>query len=235
MIWRSPPCANSPSASVVGVDFAGEMLRLAARKVASLGLQRSIRVVRGDGTSIPLASDSAMPRRSASASATSSSRVPRSRSSRACCGRAGGLRSSSSASRASPGSGRCTPGTSATSCRSSARWSRSTRAPIRTCRRRSGAFRRRSSFAALIADTGFSQVQAVPLTFGIVYLYVAERADADACALQLPTSQVPTPQRRVLPQLVKPRLGNPELRSWDLTAAAAEAKSPAARYNRLTH
>jgi demethylmenaquinone methyltransferase / 2-methoxy-6-polyprenyl-1,4-benzoquinol methylase len=43
-----------PSASVVGVDFAGEMLRLASHKVRSLGLS-SVRLVRGDGTRIPLA------------------------------------------------------------------------------------------------------------------------------------------------------------------------------------
>ena len=49
---------EQPSASVVGVDFAGEMLRLADRKIASLGLGRSIRVVRGDGMRIPLAGGS---------------------------------------------------------------------------------------------------------------------------------------------------------------------------------
>ncbi|MGH9374006.1 MAG: bifunctional demethylmenaquinone methyltransferase/2-methoxy-6-polyprenyl-1,4-benzoquinol methylase UbiE, partial [Vicinamibacterales bacterium] len=41
--------------SVVGIDFAGEMLKLADRKIAALGLGSSIRLVRGDGTSIPLA------------------------------------------------------------------------------------------------------------------------------------------------------------------------------------
>ena len=49
---------EQPSASVVGVDFAGEMLRLADRKIAALGLGRSIRVVRGDGMRIPLAGES---------------------------------------------------------------------------------------------------------------------------------------------------------------------------------
>lgn len=42
-------------ASVVGVDFAGEMLRLAAVKVRGEGLGSSIRLARGDAARIPLA------------------------------------------------------------------------------------------------------------------------------------------------------------------------------------
>ena len=38
-----------------------------------------------------------------------------------------------------------------------------------------GTFPPPSEFAKTLAATGFSHVQAVPLTFGIVYLYVAER------------------------------------------------------------
>src|SRR5690606_15331717 len=41
-----------------------------------------------------------------------------------------------------------------------------------------GAFPPPPEFARRIAAAGFSQVQAVPLTFGIVYLYVAERQAA---------------------------------------------------------
>lgn len=41
--------------SVVGVDFAGEMLRLGREKVRAGGLARAIRLVRGDATRIPLA------------------------------------------------------------------------------------------------------------------------------------------------------------------------------------
>ncbi len=43
---------------MVGVDFAGAMLRLGLGKVAALGLDRSIRLVRGDATRIPVASAS---------------------------------------------------------------------------------------------------------------------------------------------------------------------------------
>jgi demethylmenaquinone methyltransferase/2-methoxy-6-polyprenyl-1,4-benzoquinol methylase len=38
-----------------------------------------------------------------------------------------------------------------------------------------GTFPQPTEFAQIIAATGFSQVRAVPLSFGIVYLYVAER------------------------------------------------------------
>jgi ubiquinone/menaquinone biosynthesis C-methylase UbiE len=39
-----------------------------------------------------------------------------------------------------------------------------------------GTFPAPAEFSRIIAATGFSQVRAVPLTFGIVYLFVAERA-----------------------------------------------------------
>ena len=66
------------------------------------------------------------------------------------------------------------PGISATCCRSSAGWSRSTRAHIPTCRPRSARFRRRRSFYKCVKVRALRRVRAVPLTFGIVYLYVAE-------------------------------------------------------------
>lgn len=43
-----------PDADVVGVDFSGQMLRLGLVKVRSAGRQREIRLVRGDATMIPL-------------------------------------------------------------------------------------------------------------------------------------------------------------------------------------
>jgi len=46
------------SVSVVGVDFAGEMLRLGLEKVRAGALTRVIRLVRGDATCIPLAGGS---------------------------------------------------------------------------------------------------------------------------------------------------------------------------------
>jgi demethylmenaquinone methyltransferase / 2-methoxy-6-polyprenyl-1,4-benzoquinol methylase len=42
------------AASVIGIDFAGEMLRVANTKVRSAGLADRIRLVRGDATNVPL-------------------------------------------------------------------------------------------------------------------------------------------------------------------------------------
>jgi demethylmenaquinone methyltransferase/2-methoxy-6-polyprenyl-1,4-benzoquinol methylase len=47
--------ASPGAAAVVGVDFAGEMLRLGLDKVSRRGLARRIRLVRGDAMRIPLA------------------------------------------------------------------------------------------------------------------------------------------------------------------------------------
>ena len=47
--------ARQSSASVVGVDFSGAMLRRALEKVKTSGLGSRIRLVRGDATRIPLA------------------------------------------------------------------------------------------------------------------------------------------------------------------------------------
>ena len=43
-----------PGAAVVGVDFAGAMLGLGRAKVVSLGLDRTIQLVRGDATRVPV-------------------------------------------------------------------------------------------------------------------------------------------------------------------------------------
>jgi demethylmenaquinone methyltransferase / 2-methoxy-6-polyprenyl-1,4-benzoquinol methylase len=49
---------RSPQSSVIGVDFAAEMLKLGRDKVRHLGLGKCIRLVRGDATRIPLADGS---------------------------------------------------------------------------------------------------------------------------------------------------------------------------------
>jgi demethylmenaquinone methyltransferase / 2-methoxy-6-polyprenyl-1,4-benzoquinol methylase len=50
--------AQHPAASVVGVDFSGAMLQLGLKKVRAGGLTKRIRLVRGDATRIPLADGS---------------------------------------------------------------------------------------------------------------------------------------------------------------------------------
>ena len=47
--------AHHTDASVVGVDFSGAMLRLGLEKVRRAGLEKRIRLIRGDATRIPLA------------------------------------------------------------------------------------------------------------------------------------------------------------------------------------
>jgi demethylmenaquinone methyltransferase/2-methoxy-6-polyprenyl-1,4-benzoquinol methylase len=163
------------AATVVGVDFAGQMLRLARDKVGRLGLERSIRLVRGDATRIPL-QDS-------------------------CCDAVTigfGIRNVVDPRRAlleiarilRPG-GRLAilefgqpqvPG-----IRTLYSWYFRYLLPLvgRTVSRHDsaysylpasvGTFPSPPEFSAIIAATGFSQVRAVPLTLGIVYLYVAER------------------------------------------------------------
>lgn len=161
--------------SVVGIDFAAGMLDLARRKVSALRLDGVIRLVRGDGTRIPLADR--------------------------CCDAATigfGIRNVVEPARAleeiarvlRPG-GRLAilefgqprvPGV-----RTMYAWYFRYLLPL-VGRLMSGhqsaysylpasvgTFPAPAEFAGIIAATGFSQVRAVPLTFGIVYLYVAER------------------------------------------------------------
>jgi demethylmenaquinone methyltransferase/2-methoxy-6-polyprenyl-1,4-benzoquinol methylase len=165
-----------PGASVVGVDFAGAMLRLGLVKTTALGLNRSIRLVRGDATRIPVGS--------------------------ATCDAATiafGIRNVSEPERAlaeiarvlSPG-GRLAilefgqpaiPG-----IRSLYSWYFRYVLPAvgRLVSKHNsaysylpasvGTFPPPQEFAGIIARQGFSNVRTVSLTFGIVYLYIAEKS-----------------------------------------------------------
>jgi demethylmenaquinone methyltransferase/2-methoxy-6-polyprenyl-1,4-benzoquinol methylase len=163
-------------ASVVGVDFAGEMLRLGAIKVHGASLDSRIRLVRGDAASIPVATGSCD-------AATI----------------AFGIRNVAEPERAlreiarvlKPG-GRLAilefgqpriPG-----LRTLYAWYFRYMLPLvgrMISRHQSaysylpasvGTFPPPAEFARTLAATGFSQVRTVPLTFGIVYLFIAERA-----------------------------------------------------------
>jgi demethylmenaquinone methyltransferase/2-methoxy-6-polyprenyl-1,4-benzoquinol methylase len=163
-------------ASVIGVDFAGAMLRLGLAKVRGLGLERQIRLVRGDATSIPLASSScdaatiafgirnvAEPERALS----ELSRVLRPRGRLAILEfgepRIPGIRTCYSwyFRYVLPAVGRLV----------SKHQSAYSYLPASV-----GAFPPPAEFAALIAKQGFANVRAIPLSFGIVYLYVAEKS-----------------------------------------------------------
>jgi demethylmenaquinone methyltransferase/2-methoxy-6-polyprenyl-1,4-benzoquinol methylase len=164
--------------TVVGVDFAGEMLRLARSKILGASLERRIGLVRGDATRIPLPDNScdgatiafgirnvAEPHRALEELA----RVMRPGARLAILEfgqpRIPGVRTMYSwyFRYVLPMVGRLV----------SKHQSAYSYLPASV-----GAFPPPAEFARVIAATGFSHVRAVPLTFGIVYLYVAQRAGA---------------------------------------------------------
>ena len=166
---------RSDGVSVVGVDFAAEMLRLGLAKVRGASLERRIRLVRGDAARIPVGDGT--------------------------CDAATigfGIRNVAEPERAlaeiarilKPG-GRLAilefgqpriPG-----IRTLYSWYFRYLLPLvgRLISKHQsaysylpasvGTFPPPSEFAKTLAATGFSHVQAVPLTFGIVYLFIAER------------------------------------------------------------
>jgi demethylmenaquinone methyltransferase/2-methoxy-6-polyprenyl-1,4-benzoquinol methylase len=162
--------------SVVGVDFAGAMLRLGLAKVTSLGLSNRVRLVRGDATRIPVASATC----DAATIAFGIRNVAEPELALAEIARV--LRSNGRLAILEFGQPRI-PGV-----RSLYAWyfrhvlpaigrlvSKHTSAysylPASV-----GTFPPPDEFAGIIAKYGFSNVRAVPLTFGIVYLYVADRS-----------------------------------------------------------
>jgi demethylmenaquinone methyltransferase / 2-methoxy-6-polyprenyl-1,4-benzoquinol methylase len=164
-----------PGASVVGVDFAGAMLRLGLAKIRSLGLVRSIQLVRGDATSVPLGSATcdgatiafgirnvAEPERALAEIA----RILRPNGRLAILEfgqpRIPGIRSLYSwyFRNVLPAIGRLV----------SKHTSAYSYLPASV-----GTFPPPTEFAGIIEKQGFSNVRAVPLTFGIVYLYIAEK------------------------------------------------------------
>jgi demethylmenaquinone methyltransferase/2-methoxy-6-polyprenyl-1,4-benzoquinol methylase len=168
--------ARYADASVVGIDFSGAMLRLGLEKVRRAGLERRIRLVRGDATRIPLADAScdgatigfgirnvAEPERALAELA----RVLRPGARLAILEfgqpRVPGIRTLYSwyFRYLLPAIGR----------RVSHHQSAYSYLPASV-----GTFPPPDEFARTIARHGFADVQAVPLTLGIVYLYIARRA-----------------------------------------------------------
>jgi demethylmenaquinone methyltransferase/2-methoxy-6-polyprenyl-1,4-benzoquinol methylase len=160
----------------VGVDFAREMLRLASEKIAAQRLGRAIRLVRGDATRIPLAGASC----DAATIGFGIRNVIDPRAALLEIARV--VRPGGRLAILEFGQPRL-PG-----IRTLYTWYFKYLLPRigRTVSKHDsaysylpasvGTFPSPAEFARIIAATGFSQVRAVPLTFGIVYLYVARRA-----------------------------------------------------------
>jgi len=164
-----------PGASVVGVDFAGAMLRLGLVKITSLGLNRSIRLVRGDATCIPVgtatcdATTIAFGIRNVSEPELALAEIAR------ILRPSGRLAILEFGQPAIPGirtlySWYFRYVLPAVGRRVSKHTSAYSYLPASV-----GTFPPPEEFARIIARHGFSNVRAVSLTFGIVYLYIAEK------------------------------------------------------------
>jgi demethylmenaquinone methyltransferase/2-methoxy-6-polyprenyl-1,4-benzoquinol methylase len=166
---------RASNASVVGVDFAGEMLRLGAAKVHAASLDSRIRLVRGDAASIPVGTSSC----DAATIAFGIRNVAEPE--RALREIARVLRPGGRLAILEFGQPRI-PG-----IRTLYSWYFRYLLPLvgrMISKHQSaysylpasvGTFPPPAEFSSTLAATGFSQVQAVPLTFGIVYLFVARR------------------------------------------------------------
>jgi len=168
---------HGADASVVGIDFAGEMLRLALAKTTAASLQRRIRLVRGDATRIPL------PDASCDAATIAFGIRNVAEPQRALVELARVIKPGGRLAILEFGEPRI-PG-----IRTLYAWY--FRYVLPTIGRlvskhqsaysylpaSVGTFPPPSEFSRTLAATGFSQVRAVPLTFGIVYLFVAQRAE----------------------------------------------------------
>ena len=164
-----------PSASVVGVDFAGEMLRLAQRKMTASG-RLAVRLVRGDATRIPISDGTC----DAATVGFGIRNVVDPRAALAELARV--LRPGGRLAILEFGQPRV-PG-----IKTLYAWYFRYLLPLvgkLVSKHQSaysylpasvGTFPPPGEFAAIIAATGFSQVRAVPLSLGIVYLYIAERS-----------------------------------------------------------
>lgn len=166
---------RAANASVIGIDFAGAMLRLGLEKLRRERLTGSIRLVRGDAAQVPLASSSC----DAATIAFGIRNVAEPRKALAELARV--LRPGGRLAILEFGQPRI-PG-----IRTLYAWYFRYLLPLvgrSISRHRSaysylpasvGTFPPPAEFSAIIAATGFSQVRAIPLSLGIVYLYIAER------------------------------------------------------------
>ena len=167
---------RTSGATVVGVDFAAEMLRLGLGKIRGAGLDQRIRMVRGDAARIPLAD------RSCDAATIAFGIRNVAEPERALAEIARVMRPGGRLAILEFGQPRI-PG-----IRTLYSWYFRYVLPLAgrlISKHQSaysylpasvGTFPPPAEFSRVIAATGFSHVRAVPLTLGIVYLFVAERS-----------------------------------------------------------
>jgi demethylmenaquinone methyltransferase/2-methoxy-6-polyprenyl-1,4-benzoquinol methylase len=167
---------GSRGTSVVGVDFAGAMLRLGLAKVRTASLERRIRLVRGDAAAIPVGTASC----EAATIAFGIRNVAEPE--RALREIARVLRPGGRLAILEFGQPRV-PG-----LRTLYSWYFRYMLPVvgrMISKHQSaysylpasvGTFPPPAEFSRTLAATGFSQVRAVPLTFGVVYLFVAQKS-----------------------------------------------------------
>ena len=163
------------AASVVGIDFAGEMLRIGLAKIRKAGLDRRIRLVRGDATNVPLPAASMD---AATVGFGIRNVVDRDRAIREF---SRVLKPGGRLAVLEPGAPKI-PGV-----RTFHIWYLRYLLPFmgRLLSKHGEAyaylpasveqFPSPEAFAALLKQNGFASVRTVPLTFGIVYLYVATK------------------------------------------------------------
>ena len=167
---------RAPGHRILGVDFAAAMLRLGLEKVSSLGLASRIRLVRGDATQIPVGSGTC----DAATMAFGIRNVVA--PDRALAELARVLRPGARLAILEFGQPRI-PGV-----RTLYAWYFRYLLPLvgrLVSKHQSaysylpasvGTFPPPAEFVGLIESQGFTDVKAVPLTLGIVYLYIAERS-----------------------------------------------------------
>jgi demethylmenaquinone methyltransferase/2-methoxy-6-polyprenyl-1,4-benzoquinol methylase len=167
--------ARTRNATVVGVDFAAEMLRVGRAKILSAGLDRRIHVVRGDAARIPLAD------RSCDAATIAFGIRNVAQPEQALSELARVIRPGGRLAILEFGQPRL-PG-----IRTLYAWYFRYLLPLagRLISKHEsaysylpasvGTFPPPSEFVRTIAATGFSHVRAVPLTLGIVYLFIAQK------------------------------------------------------------